>query len=247
MIHIIIPSYEAGEALNRCLDSVMKQTDQEFKVVLIDDASTTRSHRRSCSRYVDAYGWMLIRNTENMKCPYTIKQGIEASGAAEDDVILLLDGDDFLTHVAVEHIKEVYEKYPQLWLTYGSYQPYPDWTTEPRPSEYPTITRWNRDFRTDIMRFNHPITFRRFLWDALEDVDLQDNDGNWFTDGYDQVIMSPMLEMAGADHYAFLDEVLYYYYAKNPLSEWRLIEAEELIPHASQVRDRPKKELLIRG
>lgn len=225
----------------------MKQTVQDFGVTIIDDASTMPEMGGVALAYLARFPhWKFERNFDNMKAPYTIMQGIEMSEMDDDDVVFLCDGDDFLLDTAVERIQNVYARYPDLWLTYGSYQPYPDWTTEPHPSEYPTLVRREREFRRDIQRFNHPLTFRKFLWDALDDADLQDDDGEWFTDGYDQVIMLPMLEMAAPDHYAFLDEVIYYYNAENPISESRLIEEEKLVPRAHQVLARPKKEQLIR-
>lgn len=241
----VVPSYNCPEALENCL-SRLEQEDSLDGAVVINDATPLPEHGVVAERYCTANGWTLITNTVNMKAPYTIKQGIAASGADPDDIIFLLDGDDFLVPGAPNYIKQVYFEHPQLWLTYGSYQPYPNWTTEPHPSEYPTLVRWGRDFRNDVCRFNHPITFRRFLFDALADTDLQQDNGQWFQDGYDQVIMMPMLEMAGPDHYAFLTEILYYYNAENPLSESKLIAQKEMFPHSEQVRSRPKKAQLIR-
>lgn len=250
MLHVIIPTYNGAVEVERCISylGIQELSDSKFNVVVVDDASGEPQHRDVCDRYCARFGYTLVRNTQNMKAPYTIKQGIEASGAAEDDIIFLLDGDDLLPPWALGRIDAYYERYPQIWLTYGNYQPYPNgWTTEAPASEYPTLVRWERTFRTDgAMRFNHPITFRRFLWDQLSDADLQDDEGVWFTNGYDQVIMMPMLEMAAPDHYAMLDEVLYYYNSENPISEWRLIAQDRLTPRASQVLARPQKPQLIR-
>lgn len=250
MLHVIIPTYNRAADFERCLAylGLQELPSDQFKVVIVDDASTEAQHREVCDRFSERCGYAVVRNAYNMKAPYTLKQGIEASGADEDDIIFLLDGDDILPPWALSRIAVYYERYPQIWLTYGNYQPHPNgWTTETPASEYPTLTRWERTFRTEGMsRFNHPLTFKRFLWDQLADADLQDDRGAWFTDGYDQVIMMPMLEMASPDHYAMLDEPLYYYNSENPLSEWRLVAQERLMPRSAQVLTRPQKPQLVR-
>lgn len=250
MLHVIVPTYNRSVDLERCLSflGIQELSDSQFKVVIVDDASDEPRHREVCDRFVQRCGYTIVHNEQNMKAPHTIKQGIEASGAAEDDVIFLLDGDDFLPPWSLDRIAAYYERYPQIWLTYGNYQPHPNgWTTETPATEYPTLVRWEREFRSErTTRYNHPITFRRFLWDALDDADLQDSDGGWFTEGYDQVLMMPMLEMAAPDHYAMLDEVLYYYNSENPLSEFRRFAESRIVPLAPQVLTRPKKPQLVR-
>ena len=42
-ISIIVPVYNAERTLNRCVDSILSQTFQEWELLLIDDGSTDRS------------------------------------------------------------------------------------------------------------------------------------------------------------------------------------------------------------
>ena len=43
MISVIIPVYNVEEYLHVCLNSVLKQTCQDFEIICIDDASTDSS------------------------------------------------------------------------------------------------------------------------------------------------------------------------------------------------------------
>ena len=43
MITVIIPVYKAGKCLNRCIDSVLAQTCQDWELLLIDDGSPCNS------------------------------------------------------------------------------------------------------------------------------------------------------------------------------------------------------------
>ena len=40
LISIIIPIYNVEKYLNRCLDSVMKQSFQDIEIILVNDGST---------------------------------------------------------------------------------------------------------------------------------------------------------------------------------------------------------------
>ena len=39
-ISVIIPSYNRAHLLNRAIESVLRQTYQNFEIIIIDDAST---------------------------------------------------------------------------------------------------------------------------------------------------------------------------------------------------------------
>lgn len=243
MINVIIPSYNCKDYIERCLESLYSQTVKPDRVVVIDDASTQEGYAELTSSLCDRYGFKYHRNEYNLKCPYNIKLGIELLDLDnDDDVIFLLDGDDFLPHNSLGRIKEVYTD-PSIWLTYGNYQPHPKNTGQTLAQQYPAITRKRRDYRTAPSYFNHPITFRKFLWDQLKDADLQTTDGKWFTGGYDRVIMAPFLEMAH-NNYKFIDETLYYYNAVNPESDVNV--NLERIHESDQVLLRRKKRKLIR-
>ena len=42
-ISVIIPVYNTGERLKRCLDSVVAQTFEDFECIVVDDGSTDQS------------------------------------------------------------------------------------------------------------------------------------------------------------------------------------------------------------
>jgi len=242
-MHVLIPSYNCGEWIERSVDSVISQSVQAKQILLIDDASD-RSHSDIAFNVAVEKGCHYIRNTTNMKCPYNLWMGFRFLDPKENDVVFLLDGDDFLPHQNVlRRISEVYSD-PDVWLTYGNYEPHPYNTGQTPARPYPDDAILNRTFRTAGNYFNHPITFRAFLFDALTREDLQNKGGAWFRGGYDFAIMAPMLEMCGSRHYRFLDENLYSYNAENPISDSRV--NMNLIRETDELMHRQKKDLLIR-
>jgi len=243
-IHVLIPSYNCAEWIERTLDSVQEQTFQPRSVLLIDDASDQLSYAQLALQQCQNRGFSYLRNAKNEKCPYNLWLGVKVLDPEPEDVIFLLDGDDFLPGPETfQRIAEVYSD-PDVWLTYGNYEPHPVNTGQVPASSYDSAIIRNRDFRKSGNFFNHPITFRRFLFDEIRDEDLKTKDGRWFRGGYDFAIMMPMLEMCGQKHYRFLDEVLYIYNAVNPISDSHV--NVKLINETDQLRARPKRELLIR-
>lgn len=243
MIRVLIPSYNCEEWIVRCLSSVANQEYEDYSVLVIDDASTDKNLSK-INTFVKEHGderWDVRSNRVNLKCPANLAYGIETMKPDPDDIIFLLDGDDYLPHNGVfSRIAEVYED-PDVWLTYGNYQPVPKNTGQILASAYSFEEIVTRDFRTQIL-FNHPITFRYFLWMHLPYAHMQELDGSWLQVGYDRAIMVPMLEMC-SPRFRFLDETLYCYNAVNPLSDYhvRLDEARRV--HELLAR-RPKMERL---
>jgi len=243
-ITVLIPSYNCEDWIKRCLDSVKSQTVQPSKVVVIDDASTDPSYAEKTLKLCKQYGYTFLRNDKNEKCPYNLWLGVKILNPDENDIIFLLDGDDFLPHPNVfQRIKEVYQD-ENCWMTYGNYEPFPHNTGQTLAAAYPEEVIQTRSFRTSGNVFNHPITFRRFLFDQIKEDELKSDNGNWFRGGYDFAIMVPMLEMCGGEHYQFINETLYSYNAINPISDSQI--NVPLIMETDQLITRPKKDLLIR-
>lgn len=219
-INVIVPSYNVRMPwIERCLASIRAQTHRPSQVIVVDDASTDAGYPENVVGLCAIEGWTFVRNDRNRKCPYNLRLAGRILDLADDDVIFLLDGDDFLPHDRVfARIAEVYAD-PDVWLTYGNYEPHPKNTGQTLASAYPADVIAAKSFRAAGCHFNHPLTFRQHLWARVTDDDLKTDGGEWFTGGYDFLIMVPMLEAAAPDHFRFLNETLYVYNSVNPLSD----------------------------
>lgn len=92
-ISIIIPVYNSGQYLNRCLDSVLSQTYTSLEVICIDDGSIDDSlsildnYKKSDTRI------KVYRNPSNMGVSYTRNRGIDL---ATGNWIAFVDSDDWI-------------------------------------------------------------------------------------------------------------------------------------------------------
>lgn len=227
-VHVIVPAFNCHSALARCLGSLYVQDYPDLNIVVIDDASTDLRMASTIQQFCERQGWTAILNSENMQCPRNLCRGIEVAGPDPHDIIFILDGDDFLPAPdVISKVVAVYEASPETWLTYGAYTTVPVDPHTPQTGYYPLEVRLARGYRTHpLTMFNHPITFKHFLWAALDEKrDFQYPDGTWVVGVYDEAIMYPMLEMA-TNHHQCLSEILYVYNSDNPLSVWRSMPKE---------------------
>jgi hypothetical protein len=149
-------------------------------------------------------------------------------------VVILLDGDDWLSSSkALKRLCGEYEDGNCL-LTYGSYVYYPTGEPGVEPAEYPAEVIDNNAFRQDRWRASHLRTFRHSLWKHLNHDDLKDEEGNYYKMAYDQAIMLPLLEMAGHKS-RFIPDTLHVYNKENPLNVDK-IKAQEQYALAQKIR-----------
>ncbi len=240
--HIISPFYNAESFLERCISSLKRQKYDNFNCILVDDISTDNSYNVAKQAISDDNRFKLIKNDEKSYALKNISDAIDISGADDDDVIILLDGDDwFASGLTLGHLNTHYED-SECWMTYGSYVMHPYGVKGPEPSAYPQDVIDNNTYRKDAWRASHLRTFRKKIWDKINKEDLQDSGGNFYKMAYDQAIMLPLIEMSG-DRSKYLESVLHVYNKENPLNVDK-IKAQEQIKTAKEIRAKKSYERL---
>lgn len=96
---IIIPSYNSEKTINRCLDSVLKQTFQDYECIVIDDGSTDNS-----PKILDEYACLDSRfkiiHKKNNGVSSARNHGIEY---ARGQYVVFIDSDDYVSEKYLEH------------------------------------------------------------------------------------------------------------------------------------------------
>lgn len=91
-ISVIIPAYNAGGTIERCLDSVLKQVYTNLEVIVINDGSTDDTYS-ICCRYSKKYSRLFLIDKKNEGVSKARNTGLEQ---AQGDWILFLDSDDYI-------------------------------------------------------------------------------------------------------------------------------------------------------
>lgn len=223
---LVVPSFNSFPSIERTLHSIESQLYSDYQVVVIDDAATDPQHKATLKAYTERNGWTLLTFSENQGALAGIVAGIHAHDCSDDDVIVLVDGDDWLANEWVlEKLDAIYRTEKPLY-TYGQYLNYRAGTIghcEPLPKK--TVKK-NR-FREDPWLCSHLRTFKHSLWKNVRDADLRDpQTGEYFRTAWDLAMMFPMAEMAGP-RYRFIEEVLYIYNDDNPINDFRIRRDEQ--------------------
>ena len=224
--HLIVPGYNVSEWLTQCLSSLQRQDYDNYTVTYIDDLSTDNS----VEIYQDLVGenekFQILVNDEKKYALKNISQTIENLNAAPEDIIIVLDADDWLSGPDVLSYLNYFYQENDCWLTYGSYMYYPFGDMGVEPSEYPEDTIVNNEYRSDTWRASHLRTFKKKLWDKIDKKDLVDTDGEYYKMSYDQAMMLPMLEMAG-QRAKYVPQILHVYNRANTLNVDKLKQEQQ--------------------
>tara|TARA_R110000796_G_scaffold60220_13_gene139058 strand:- start:8304 stop:9914 length:1611 start_codon:yes stop_codon:yes gene_type:complete len=215
--HFIIPGYNAAKWLPHCFETILRQEYTNYTVTFIDDLSTDHSCQVFQNQCFSDPRFKIIRNETKKYALRNIEQAITSLDAFSEDVIILLDADDWLSSKSVlSYLDNVYDS-GEVLATYGSYMYYPYGDRGVEPSAYPPNTIKNNSYRHDPWRASHLRTFRKKVWDEINKEDFVDIGGDYYHMAYDQAIMLPILEMSG-DRAVFIDKILHVYNRANPLN-----------------------------
>ena len=184
---------------------------------MIDDLSDDKSANIAALYTADDDRFTLIQNEDKKYALGNIADTINSiEDISDDDIIILLDGDDWLpSNKVLSHLEKVYSDSDCL-MTYGSYVYSPNGQKGVEPSEYPTDVIENNTYRTDQWRASHLRTFKHKVWKEINQDDLKNEDG-YYKVAYDQAIMLPLLEMCGPKA-QYIPEIMHVYNRINPLN-----------------------------
>ena len=217
---IIVPVYNSEEWIQKCLSSVTNQTYTNWEMIVINDASTDNTLGKIVEfvENTEYDGEIRIFNrSSNVSSLENIIYGIKQICTSYEDVIVLIDGDDWLySNDVLEYLDTVYED-KHIWLTHGQY------ITESKKSvgnNKPLI-----DTKTYRQRMNyctsHLRTFKYKLWRLIKDNDFRDTRGEYYKVAGDFAYMFPMIEMCGLKRIKYVDKIMYVYNDINPLNDFR--------------------------
>jgi glycosyltransferase involved in cell wall biosynthesis len=207
-IVLVIASYNNREWYQRNLNSIFSQKYSNYRVIYIDDYSSDGT-ADLVEQYVNDQGqghrFLLIKNDSRR---YKMANIYRAYHMCNDsDIIIELDGDDWLMHDQVfARYNQIYAD-PNVWMTYGNFM---EWPTN-RPQMMSLIE--DEVIQSNSFRKKKKCCFwaglRTYYAWLVKQIALKEFifKGEFLTMTSDTAIMLPMFEMAST-RYAFLTEMM---------------------------------------
>jgi GT2 family glycosyltransferase len=108
LIDIVIPNWNGRHFLGDCLLSLRRQTDKNFRVIVVDNGSSDGSCEFLRTSFPEVE---VVSLSENTGFSYAINSGISVSRAP---LILLLNNDIEVAEDCIERLTEALERYPDI-------------------------------------------------------------------------------------------------------------------------------------
>ena len=243
-IKIITPFYNPGDFLDYCVNSIITQKYDNYRVIFVDDCSTDGSFDKLPVGHKNAH---VIKNGTRKTALENLHNAI-MDHCRPDDIVVLVDGDDWLSSKkALSYINEFYNEH-NCWMMYGQ----ASWTNGMKGIARPFPNEEHiKKLRTEVGAFHyisHIRTFRAGLYHKIQEQDpgfscLKDRDGNYYKMTYDTAMFLPMVEMAGFDKVKYNDKSLYIYNRDNPISDDKVDQSLQTGIHREIMKKKPFKQI----
>ena len=218
-ISVVIPVYNMGHSLEKCLESIMNQSYENFEIILVDDGSRDNSYE-ICEKLARKDSRIKIIHTENRGSGPARNTGIDI---ASGEYIYFPDADDILDKDSLKILAGIVDIKPYDIIVFGyrsinsegkilnnkKYQPKIVSGKEVRKSYFPYMTMtspfgiqgapWNKLFKLSIIKDK-----------KLKFPSLRRHQDDAFIGTY----------MGYVDDVCFIENIFYTYYLNDLSKEW---------------------------
>lgn len=228
---ILTTTFNCEKFIEKSLLSIMSQRFKDFKCFITDDMSTDKTVEIVKKTIAGDDRFILIENHCKLYQPGNYDQVIRWRALDGDEICVEVDGDDWLPNSNVfTNINEVY-KDPDVWMTSGSFKYH-----DGRPG-FANPPQTFSDIRKQTFTLSHMRTWKSWLWKKINETDLKDENGEYWSVAGDLAFMFPMFEMSGEKHYRFLKEINYIYNESNPLNDHK-VNINKVIGTVNKIRNK---------
>lgn len=233
---VVIPVYNAEKYIEKCLVSVLNQDYENYELIIMDDHSTDSTYKIINNIHAKYdYNFIVCENHYRVGSALAnIVKAMELFSHDKEDIIVTIDGDDFLhNNNVLSYLNEVYQN-KDIYMTYGQFIP----LSGSYGKFCQPISNTQEYRKSGLWYASHLRTFKNKLWYKINDQDLRDDNGDYYKVTGDAAYMYPLLEMCGAKHHKFIDETLYVYNEINSMNDMK-INVKEQIKIAGHIRSKP--------
>ena len=190
---LIVPSFNCVDYISKCLHLIEVQTDHAFDVCVIDDCSTIKEQRKIILEFCQRNQWAHLFNENNRGALYGMVHAIPLLQCQDEDVIVIVDGDDWLADAEVlAYLRKIYME-TDAALTWGQCAIYPQKEGKQVYYAQPVseMVVQQKLYRQIPFVFWHLGTFKYRLWRHIRDEDLRDQNGEYFLIMKDKATLFP--------------------------------------------------------
>jgi glycosyltransferase involved in cell wall biosynthesis len=203
---VFIPVFNAKQYIAETLQSLAKQSNQNFEIVLVDDASSdgTVAIAKKILDGLFSQRYRLVTNKENLGKAANAFHNLRN---VESEFIAVLDGDDQLI---IENILDLF----LLEYKNGYDVVYSNYVTSDGRKGHCSMLDPLRSPREQGWRSSHFFSFRASLFKNVPITYFQDKKGDWIRSACDLAIAFPILDQTR--RYKFIDLPAYRYTSDSP-------------------------------
>ena len=225
-ISIITPVYNSEQYISRCIESVITQDYSNYTLYIIDDNSSDKT-KEIINYFLPNDKIILIENIENKGALYNQVNTIKEY-CSDDDIVILLDGDDCLTNnnSLFNFYNELHDNYD---FSYGSC-----WSEIDNipliAQEYPLEIIKTKQYRNHLFAWNIPYThlrtFKKFLLNDIDEESFKNN-GDWIKAGGDVALFYELIYQADGEKIKAVKDIMAYYNDKNSINDYKINSEEQ--------------------
>lgn len=234
-IVVISPMYNGEKYISKCIESVASQVYDNYEMFIISDMSTDNSFKVANDTIEELDEdirdkFAVISNTRKANA-LSNQCFILDNFVKKDDIVILLDGDDYLNFNPdiFNYINREYEQ-NKVKFTYGSSYSLAD-KIYLIGQEYPKEVKKNKTYRKHRFPWNMPYThlrtFKGELYFKLDNEKLLDKNGDYYGAGGDNALFYGLIELCEPDEVKAINKILCIYNDINPLNDFRVNGIEQ--------------------
>jgi len=216
---IVVPIYNSIQWVEKCIMSINDQKYDNWGAILIDDASTDGTLDKIIATVKEKCApgkFRVMSRNVNVGALENTIFGTNAICEDDEDIIVIVDGDDWMfDNNVLSYLNEVYQD-ENIWLTYGNFI-YESNQQISKTNKLITNTRTYRHSQNYCS--SHLRTYKFKIWKKIQEVDLRDSYGRYYKITGDLAVMYPLIEMSGLNRIKFIEKPLYVYNDINPIND----------------------------
>lgn len=220
MFKIAVIGGYAEKYIDRCLNSIVNQTETDWNAQIVLDPIGDKTYENSLKFSSDKIKIKL--NNIRQYGLHNIVDCINLLNPEDEDIIITVDADDWLfSKDSLKILKDKYLENKSLLVTHGSWVGYPNPSCPTNNGAY-SKEDFDKGIRKVNWRATHLRTFKYKIWKHVLDKSLKNPKGEYYRVSWDIAMMWPMLEMAGYGRVLFINEPMYVYNSETPYNDYKI-------------------------